>query len=180
MLPAMVDPNTVAALFREHRQRLERYTRRFVGESEAEDILQEAFARLLDAAERGRDPEAYAVPWLYRVVRNLCLDRLRLHRRDAGGDPQLVEVAGRPEDTWRNLLNDDLQAVLQRTASELAADGRYTRLLELLLTGGATQEEIAVQLNCSERTVRRMTAALFEQLAQALGKAGIDANFLAD
>ncbi len=178
----MPDSNTVQKLFGEHQQRLKRFARRFVDESDAEDILQEAFARLLDEGKRGRRPQldAYAVPWLYRVVRNLCLDRLRLERRNAFQDPAELEAAGRPENTLRNLLNDDLQALLRRTASNLAENGQYLRLLELLLTDTATQAEIAMELDCSERTVRRMTAALFEQLAQALGKAGIDANFLAD
>lgn len=48
--------------------------------AEAEDIVQEAFLRLWRQAERWR-AEARISTWLYRVVHNLCIDRLRRSKR---------------------------------------------------------------------------------------------------
>ena len=55
--------------------------------SEAEDATQEAFIKLWNQREE-LDPERIK-PWLLKVTRNVCLDRLRHRRltpeRDAGG-----------------------------------------------------------------------------------------------
>ena len=45
--------------------------------SEAEDVVQEAMVRLWRVAPDWREGEAKVTTWLYRVVANLCIDRLR-------------------------------------------------------------------------------------------------------
>ena len=53
---------------------------RFLGDAtEAEDVAQEAFLRILEASPRYR-PTASFRTYLYRVVTNLCLDRARKKR----------------------------------------------------------------------------------------------------
>ena len=59
--------------------------------AEAEDVAQEAFLRLWQAAPRWR-PEARIGTWLYRVTHNLCIDRLRRRRGVA------LDEAGEVED----------------------------------------------------------------------------------
>ena len=51
--------------------------------SEAEDVAQEALIRLWKQASDWRQGEAKVTTWLYRVVANLCTDRLRKGRRVA-------------------------------------------------------------------------------------------------
>lgn len=53
--------------------------------SEAEDVTQEAMLRLWRIAPQWRQGEAKPTTWLYRVVANLCTDRLR-KRRSVGLD----------------------------------------------------------------------------------------------
>jgi len=54
--------------------------RRFLGDAtEAEDVAQEAFLRILEASPRYR-PTASFRTYLYRVVTNLCLDRAEKKR----------------------------------------------------------------------------------------------------
>ena len=59
--------------------------------AEAEDVAQEAMLRLWRIAPEWRQGEAKVTTWLYRVVSNLCTDRLRKARRtrplDAADDP---------------------------------------------------------------------------------------------
>jgi len=61
--------------------------------AEAEDVTQEAMMRLWRAAPDWRAGEAKVSTWLYRVVANLCTDRLRKRPRhphtplDDGVDP---------------------------------------------------------------------------------------------
>ena len=49
--------------------------------AEAEDVVQEALLRLWKVAPDWRQGEAQVSTWLYRVIANLCTDRLRLRRR---------------------------------------------------------------------------------------------------
>jgi RNA polymerase sigma factor (sigma-70 family) len=58
------------------------YATRLLGDSaEAEDVAQEAMLRLWRIAPEWRQGEAKVTTWLYRVVTNLCTDRLRVRQR---------------------------------------------------------------------------------------------------
>ncbi len=61
--------------------------------AEAEDVTQEAMLRLWQQAPNWRQGEAQVTTWLYRVVANLCTDRLRRGARSAP-----LEAAGDPAD----------------------------------------------------------------------------------
>lgn len=57
------------------------YATRMLGDrAEAEDVSQEAMLRLWNMAGDWRQGEAKVSTWLYRVVANLCTDRLRKKR----------------------------------------------------------------------------------------------------
>src|SRR6056297_3181223 len=55
-------------------------TRMLGTRSEAEDVAQDAMLRLWKIAPEWRQDEAQVTTWLYRVVANLCTDRLRKRR----------------------------------------------------------------------------------------------------
>ena len=54
--------------------------------AEAEDVAQDAMMRLWRQAPLWRDGEAQVSTWLYRVVSNLCIDRLRRRKRNIALD----------------------------------------------------------------------------------------------
>lgn len=56
-------------------------------EAEAEDVAQEAFARIWRQAPRWRPGAARFDTWVHLVTLNLCRDRLRRHRETAVADP---------------------------------------------------------------------------------------------
>lgn len=57
----------------------------------AEDVAQEAFLRLWRQGSSWR-AEARLSTWLYRVAHNLCIDRIRQHRRTGElGDTEIVD-----------------------------------------------------------------------------------------
>jgi RNA polymerase sigma factor (sigma-70 family) len=59
------------------------YLERRVGDRElAEDVLQDAFVKLMDRPDQAPTDEGI-VPWFYRTLRNAAVDRFR--RRDAAG-----------------------------------------------------------------------------------------------
>jgi len=65
----------VQNLWRDNVRGLILYSRQWA-DREAEDVVQEAFLKLLSASPPPDDPKA----WLYRVVRNAAIDRMRKSR----------------------------------------------------------------------------------------------------
>jgi len=72
----------IESLLENHRAFL-RYLERRVGDRElAEDILQDAFTKVVDRPEQAPADQAI-VPWFYRTLRNAAIDQFR--RRGAAG-----------------------------------------------------------------------------------------------
>ncbi len=57
--------------------------------AEAEDLVQETYVRALQAAKRLK-PDSNIKSWLFTILRNLWLNRLRMRR----GRPQLIQIEG--------------------------------------------------------------------------------------
>ncbi|MEL7013211.1 MAG: RNA polymerase sigma factor [Pseudomonadota bacterium] len=93
-----------------------RHAYRLLGrDAEAEDVAQEAMLRLWRMAPDWRPGTARVSTWLYRVVANLCTDRLRRSGRatplDEAGEP--VDPAPTVSDTMQDAARADaLQAAL--------------------------------------------------------------------
>src|ERR687890_1987089 len=72
----------VATLLENHRAFLAYLERRVGDRAIAEDILQDAFAKVVARPEQAPADEAI-VPWFYRTLRNAAIDQFR--RRGAAG-----------------------------------------------------------------------------------------------
>ncbi|WP_147106771.1 RNA polymerase sigma factor [Tateyamaria sp. syn59] len=140
---------------------------RMLGDAaEAEDVVQEAMLRLWRIAPKWREGEALVSTWLYRVVSNLCTDRLR--KRPRAGVP-LDDVA-EPQDP-----TPGAEARLQEAARHAALRDAIANLPErqrVALTlrhfEGASNPEIAAALDVSVEAVESLTARAKRTLAQAL------------
>ena len=72
------DPAAARLLAAALTPRIFAHSMRVLGDrAEAEDVVQEAMVRLWRIAPEWRTGEAQVTTWLYRVVANLCTDRLR-------------------------------------------------------------------------------------------------------
>ena len=77
----------VAALLDNHRAFLSYLERRVGDRALAEDILQDAFAKVIARPEQAPADEAL-VPWFYRTLRNAAIDQFRRRgAADRAGDP---------------------------------------------------------------------------------------------
>ncbi|APX13808.1 RNA polymerase sigma factor [Tateyamaria omphalii] len=140
---------------------------RMLGDAaEAEDVVQEAMLRLWRIAPEWREGEALVSTWLYRVVSNLCTDRLR--KRPRAGVP--LEDVAEPQDP-----RPGAEAQLQEAARHAALRGAIADLPErqrIALTlrhfEGASNPEIAAALDVSVEAVESLTARAKRALAQAL------------
>jgi len=140
-------------------------TRMLGSRSEAEDVAQDAMMRLWKIAPDWRQGEAEVSTWLYRVVANLCTDRLRRRRSRVSFD-QVPEpeddtpsVAARMQnDSRMQALSDGLAALPERQAQAVAL-----RHLE-----GLSNPEIAQIMDISVRSVESLTARGKRALAEIL------------
>ena len=134
--------------------------------AEAEDVAQEAMMRLWRAATDWRqDGGAEPATWLYRVVANLCIDRLRRGGRlDPLGDPDLA-ADGAPGVVAR-MVQADRMAALDAALASLPERQRQAVVLRHI--EGLSNPEIAAILDVGVEAVESLTARGKRALAAAL------------
>ena len=76
LMDAADSPALVATLLENHRAFLSYLERRVGDRALAEDILQDAFAKVVARPEQAPTDEA-VVPWFYRTLRNAAIDQFR-------------------------------------------------------------------------------------------------------
>lgn len=146
--------------------RVLRYATRLLGgdRAEAEDVAQEAMLRLWKVAGEWRQGEAKVTTWLYRVVTNLCTDRLRKTRGVA------IDTIPEPEDDAPGAE----AGLLERSraqALEAALDGlpeRQRQAVVLRHIEGLRNPEIAQVMDIGVEAVESLTARGKRALAATL------------
>jgi RNA polymerase sigma-70 factor (ECF subfamily) len=123
--------------------------------AEAEDVAQEAMLRLWRIAPEWRQGEAKVTTWLYRVVSNLCTDRLRKARRttplDAADDPPSPEPGA-----VARMAEADRIAALHAALMDLPE--RQREAVSLRHLEGLANPEIAAVMDISVEAVESLTA----------------------
>lgn len=138
---------------------------RVIGDrSEAEDVAQEAMIRLWKQAPEWRQGEAKVTTWLYRVVANLCTDRLRKGRGVA------LESIPEPEDdaptAAEGLQHQARLDALQMSLNTLPERQKQAVILRHI--EGLSNPEIAEILEIGVEAVESLTARGKRALAKAL------------
>lgn len=135
-----------ATAYDEHGAALRRHLVRYTGDAaSAEDLVHEAFVRLLTEAAAGRPP-AHLRAWLFRVAVNLATSRARRLGVASRRAPELVrrEVAPSPED---ELLEREVARDLH---GRLASLPEHARTALMLAAHGYSGAEIARHIGRSE------------------------------
>jgi RNA polymerase sigma factor (sigma-70 family) len=168
-----MDTDTTAApvetLLENHRAFL-RYLERRVGDRGlAEDILQDAFAKVVARPEQAPADEAI-VPWFYRTLRNAAIDQFR--RR--GAADRAYEAFARELET-QETPSTDLEAEICACVSRLAATLKpeYAEALHAIEVGGTPVKTFAEQkgLSSNNAAVRvfRAREALRKRVIDSCG-----------
>lgn len=134
------------------------YATRLLGNrAEAEDVAQEAMIRLWRIAPDWRQGEARVTSWLYRVVTNLCTDRLRAgRRRRAEALDDVPEPVDGAVDAEGAMIAADRMAALQAALDCLPERQRQAVVLRHI--EGLTNPEIAEVLGVGVEAVESLTA----------------------
>jgi RNA polymerase sigma factor (sigma-70 family) len=166
------------------RSRVWQFLRRRIDESDAEEILQDVFAELVEAY-RLMTPIEHVGAWLLRVARNRVIDRLRKKKPDAslnesvaGGDEETSELldllpsadAGPEAQFARRVLLEELEEAvdelppLQREifiAHEI--EGRSFN--ELSATLGVGVNTLLSRKHAAVTYLRKRLASIYEEFA---------------
>jgi len=141
--------------------------------SEAEDLVQETYARALRAADQFT-PGTNLKAWLFRILRNTFISDVRRRRASpvmGGLDTVIPSSQDVGDETW---LRDDLElerlrgvvaAEIEAALLRLSEDARTVILLDL---EGLTEVEVAQVMDCAVGTVKSRLARARAALRQYL------------
>jgi len=151
---ARADLSAFECLVLRHQESAWRTAYRMVGSREtAEDIAQEAFLRVFQAADRYRPTAAFRT-YLYRIVVRLCLDHLRRRRPAPTGEPiRAPDVSPSPEE---HAVRCESVRAVETALSRLPARQRMATVLRYY--EGLGGQEIAEAMGTSVKAVERLLA----------------------
>lgn len=164
---ADADESALEEGYRRYGPMVRAYLRRFVGDDEADDLLQVVFLEVWRS--RGRiDPDRPFEGWLFGIARKRAIDRLRRSRH--------VVV---PVESVRELVGTDGDAFVERMAWCAEVRGALASLppeqhqaIELSYYEDMTQAEIATMLNVPLGTVKARLARGMRRLAATIAPGG--------
>jgi RNA polymerase sigma-70 factor (ECF subfamily) len=137
---------------------------------EAEDLVQETYARALAAVEQFREGSSLKA-WLFRILRNTFIDVYRRDRRtQTAPGLDTVDDTRRPAADSESPPRQEREVIgreIERALMSLSEDARLAVLLDL---EGFSEAEMADLLGCAAGTVKsrlfRARAALRERLGE--------------
>ena len=158
VLYANGDPAAARTLTLRLTPRVLGYAARILGDrAEAEDVAQEAMIRLWRIAPEWRQGEAKVTTWLYRIVTNLCTDRLRARkRRSATPLDDAPEVADDSAGVEASLIAADRMTALENALAQLPDRQRQAVVLRHI--EGLTNPDIAAVMDIGIEAVESLTA----------------------
>lgn len=151
-------------LFLSHRRRLTAYARAVSGEADvAAELVQDCAVRVLDAKNVPADEPAFRA-WLFKIVRNLWLDRVR--RSAVRGEVPLEEVDVEPQ-----LPVPAETLLVNQLAVRLAFEtlpAHHRDVLALVDVAGFSYDEAATLLDVPSGTVMSRVSRARSALAMLM------------
>ena len=170
------DADAFDAIFDRHHRSAYAFARTMLRQSEAaEEVMQEAFLAVARTA-REYVPRGRFRPWLMRIVRNMCLNRMAMDTRRGralSDGPLDAEAAPSREVAPPDRLEaDERTAVLRRLVSELPERQREAIALYAFEQMGYAEiaEVMEVPINTVKTLIHRARAQLARWMEQYEGE----------
>ena len=169
------DQEAFERLVRRHQRYVFNVAYRVLSDSiEAEDITQEAFVRDWRGLLRFRG-DARFTTWLYRIVHNLCLNRLPRLRRELAQIEPLEDMLDDSSPTPSDAIETQDQIALLHAELE-GMPAKYRLVLSLRYLEHLSYEEISTALDLPMGTVKTHINHIYGKLGvgsrtQAIAKA---------
>lgn len=160
------DPDAYATLWTRHKGAARRLAAQLAGPSQVDDLVSEAFARVLRAIRAGAGPESAFRAYLFTTMRRLNIDASRSHHHRVAlfGDEQVLDVepAAAASDVF---AAEQEQAAAWRAWQSLPEASRA--LLWHVVIEGQTPAEVAPLLGVSANGVSSRAKRAKERLRAA-------------
>jgi RNA polymerase sigma-70 factor, ECF subfamily len=167
------DTNAFQTIFDRYYFRLIGFIRRFVDESDVEDVAQEVLTTVVGKLNSIRDLNAFEC-YLFRSARNRSINWLRKKHRIQ----ECLKTYWYASNTWQNNNptgeKDSLYGMETLLNALPALERRY---IELFYIHKHSRDEIAVRLNESSSTVYRRLASARALLLKKAQERGLDLHF---
>jgi RNA polymerase sigma-70 factor, ECF subfamily len=161
---AQGDMRTFERLVLRHQAAAWRIALRYTGDAaEAEDLVQDTFLSILNAAERYR-PEAAFRTYLYRVLTRRCIDYKR-KKRPLLFDP-LPEMADPATSSPLRIQRQERERAIQAALDTLPP--RYRAVIVLRYFEGLSGQEMARILDTTPKSIERLLARARQRLERVL------------
>ncbi|WP_296261732.1 MULTISPECIES: sigma-70 family RNA polymerase sigma factor [unclassified Pseudomonas] len=166
---AAIDPRLEALMgtYNTHREGLLRLAAKFLGcRARAEDVVQDAFVKMLESDLSSIEPARY----MFRVVRNLAIDRLRRQRleRNHGVETELDEQPRFEMSPERVLAGRESLSQLVGALNELP--NRMRIVFNLSQIQGYTQRDVAKVIGTSPTMVNFLLRDTLSHCRARLGE----------
>ena len=160
----------VERLVSNHRLFLDFLERRTSSRADAEDVLQDAFVRVMEKGEKGAGPRRSesAVAWFYRLLRNALVDRLR----GEGARGRLLVAAAEEGDSAPEVgLREEVCRCIRALLPSLKP--AYRDLILRVDLGGepvhAAASALGITANLASVRLHRARKALFREVQRSCG-----------
>lgn len=115
----------------------------------AQDVLQESFVKIWRYSKKYDSSKAKLFTWLYRIVYNTSIDKVRSLKNRTGKEVQ-IETSTVYKIT-SNGLNEDVLDIKKHLSS---LDEKYQLVINALFFEGMTQQEASEELNIPLGTIK--------------------------
>lgn len=160
------DMRAFDVLYERYERPLFGFIRQYVADTaQAEEIFHEAFVAVL-RERRKRQAISSFKAWLYRVTRNLCLNRIRERDRAARAISRLAENPPREaEGPADSLVRAEVEEELRRAVARLP---EHLRELYVLRATGMSYEVLAETLGVPLGTVKSRVNSMLNKLREEM------------
>ena len=142
-------------------------------ENDAEDITQETFIRLWKIAPVWKQDKAEITTWLYRVVKNQCIDKIRKDKKYS--DEDIKDHQDNKLNAFEKLENKERDKKLYNAISTLPTRQKKATIMRHIY--GYTNYEIADEMNISVQAVESLIARGKRAISELLIKQKINLGY---
>lgn len=158
-----LDNESFEILIQRHSARAFAFSKQLLNDAaSAEDALQEAFLRIVRARDR-YDPSRSFRAWFYRILRNCCVDQLRLRMRS------IENASGTVSDVKRDTYYDNRQELQVSAISALDTVPSIMReALMLRIWENLSFYEIGHVCRCSTEAAKKRVQRALSHLRKTM------------
>jgi RNA polymerase sigma-70 factor (ECF subfamily) len=120
--------------------------------AEAEDLLQDAYIRIWQRADRFRPGQAPAISWMIAVTRNLCIDRIRARQSSYAPIEMAEEIPDRGPTPEMATAEAEQRQQIDKCLEEL--EDRRAEALRAAYLEGYSYQDLAQRFETPLNTIR--------------------------